>query len=126
MFPAPVITEFIAVTSRKYSLQISNVFHAGDGNIHPLILYDKRDSDQVNRDLANPWTSRIELGGSVSDEHSIGVEKVHFMGKQFSEADLKAPEGILSTPGPAEFAIGPPKPEPTLLWDQACAEAPRA
>ncbi len=80
-----------AATSRRYSLRIPNVFHAGDGNIHPLALYDERDPKQVQRALAasrDILNKCIELGGSVSGEHGIGVEKIDFMAKQFSKADL--------------------------------------
>lgn len=89
----PEIMTFIAQTSQKYGLQIPNVFHAGDGNIHPLILYDERDPDQVKRAVAagNEILERcIELGGSVSGEHGIGVEKIDFMARQFDSASLKA------------------------------------
>ena len=89
----PAIMEFIAATSRKYGLRIPNVFHAGDGNIHPLVLYDERDPDQVKRAVAaghDILDQCIDLGGSVSGEHGIGVEKVDFMAKQFSPSDLDA------------------------------------
>ena len=89
----PAIMEFIAATSRKYGLRIPNVFHAGDGNIHPLVLYDERDPDQVKRAVAaghDILDRCIDLGGSVSGEHGIGVEKVDFMAKQFSPSDLDA------------------------------------
>ena len=89
----PEIMEFIAATSRKFGLRIPNVFHAGDGNIHPLVLYDERDPRQV-RDAVRAGEEIldkcIELGGSVTGEHGIGVEKMDFMGRQFTQADLKA------------------------------------
>ena len=89
----PEIMEFIAATSRKFGLRIPNVFHAGDGNIHPLVLYDERDPRQV-RDAVRAGEEIldkcIELGGSVTGEHGIGVEKMDFMGRQFSQADLRA------------------------------------
>ena len=78
----PQILEFIEATSRKYNLRIVNVFHAGDGNIHPILLFDERDQDQVKRVIAagDEILSRcIELGGSVTGEHGIGVEKISFM-----------------------------------------------
>ena len=89
----PEMMRFIAECSRKYQLRIPNVFHAGDGNLHPLILYDERDADQVRRTLAasNDILDRcIALGGSVTGEHGIGVEKMDFMAKQFSPDDLEA------------------------------------
>ncbi|MEY2411373.1 MAG: glycolate oxidase [Verrucomicrobiota bacterium] len=89
----PEMMRFIAACSRKYALRIPNVFHAGDGNLHPLILYDERDPDQVRRTLeaSNDILHQcIALGGSVSGEHGIGVEKIDFMAKQFSPDDLQA------------------------------------
>ncbi len=89
----PQIMEFIRECSRKYELRIPNVFHAGDGNIHPLILYDERDADQVRRALqaSNDILEKcIEFGSSVTGEHGIGVEKIDFMSKQFTVDDLEA------------------------------------
>jgi glycolate oxidase len=89
----PEMMRFIRGCSEKYGLRIPNVFHAGDGNLHPLVLYDERDSDQVRRALAashDILTRCIELGGSVTGEHGIGVEKIDFMAKQFSKDDLDA------------------------------------
>ena len=89
----PEIMRFIRATSGKYGLRIPNVFHAGDGNIHPLVLYDERDPDQVKRALAaghDILERCLELGGSVTGEHGIGVEKIDFMEKQFTKDDLDA------------------------------------
>ncbi|MBU6401406.1 MAG: FAD-binding protein, partial [Verrucomicrobia bacterium] len=89
----PEIMQFIRATSERFGLRIPNVFHAGDGNIHPLVLYDERDADQVARAVAagNAILEKcIELGGSVTGEHGIGVEKIDFMAKQFSTEDLEA------------------------------------
>src|SRR2546429_3598720 len=89
----PEMMEFIRECSRKYQLRIPNVFHAGDGNIHPLILYDERDSDQVRRALQashDILQKCIDFGGSVTGEHGIGVEKIDFMSKQFTVDDLDA------------------------------------
>jgi glycolate oxidase len=89
----PEMMRFIRATSEKYGLRIPNVFHAGDGNIHPLVLYDERDPDQIRRALAaghDILEKCIEFGGSVSGEHGIGVEKIDFMEKQFTKDDLDA------------------------------------
>ena len=89
----PEMMRFIAGCSAKYGLRIPNVFHAGDGNLHPLILYDERDPEQVRRSLAasdDILTKCVELGGSVTGEHGIGVEKIDFMAKQFTVDDLDA------------------------------------
>jgi len=89
----PDIMRFIRSCSEKYGLRIPNVFHAGDGNIHPLVLYDERDPDQIRRALAaghDILEKCVELGGSVTGEHGIGVEKIDFMERQFSRDDLDA------------------------------------
>src|SRR5260221_523229 len=89
----PEIMQFIRACSEKYGLRIPNVFHAGDGNIHPLILYDERDPDQIRRALEaghDILTKCVELGGSVTGEHGIGTEKIDFMEKQFTKDDLDA------------------------------------
>jgi glycolate oxidase len=89
----PEMMRFIRECSAKYQLRIPNVFHAGDGNIHPLVLYDERDPDQIRRALAashDMLEKCIEFGGSVTGEHGIGVEKMDFMARQFSKDDLDA------------------------------------
>ncbi len=87
----PEIMRFIRDTSAKFGLRIPNVFHAGDGNIHPLVLYDERDPAQVRQAVAagNEILEKcLELGGSVTGEHGIGVEKIDFMEKQFTKDTL--------------------------------------
>src|SRR2546421_1446406 len=89
----PQIMQFIRSCSQKYGLRIPNVFHAGDGNIHPLGLYDERQPDQVKKAVAagNDILQKcIELGGSVTGEHGIGVEKINFMEKEVTHDDLDA------------------------------------
>ncbi len=89
----PEMMRFIRACSEKHGLRIPNVFHAGDGNIHPLILYDEREPDQVRRALAaghDILEQCIAMGGSATGEHGIGVEKIDFMEKQFTKIDLDA------------------------------------
>ena len=89
----PEILRFIVDVGRRHGLRIANVFHAGDGNIHPILLYDERDADQVKSVLLASHEildKCIELGGSVTGEHGIGVEKMEFMPKLFTPADLAA------------------------------------
>lgn len=77
--------------SADCNLRIVNVFHAGDGNLHPLVLYDERDADEVQRvHRAGEAILRtcVELGGALSGEHGIGLEKQHCMPWLFSEDDL--------------------------------------
>ena len=89
----PHILRFIAATAEKYGILIANVFHAGDGNIHPILCFDERDADQTRRvlDASHEILAEcIALGGSVTGEHGIGVEKIAFMSQLFTPADLAA------------------------------------
>ncbi len=87
----PEIQEFITAVGQRHAIRIVNVFHAGDGNIHPILLFDERDSDQVRRVLEASeeiLLKCIELGGSVTGEHGIGVEKISLMHRLFDAHDL--------------------------------------
>lgn len=89
----PHILRFIAEAGRRFDIRIANVFHAGDGNIHPILMFDERDEDQTRRVLlasAAILDECIAVGGSVTGEHGIGVEKMGFMPRLFSPADLAA------------------------------------
>lgn len=89
----PHILNRIAEIGRKHDVRIVNVFHAGDGNLHPIVLFDERNADQVRRVLAagdEILEECIACGGSVTGEHGIGVEKISFMNKLFSASDLDA------------------------------------
>jgi glycolate oxidase len=88
----PQILRVIAEVSRRYDLRIGNVFHAGDGNLHPIILYDEREPDQVRRAIdagREILKACIEMGGSLTGEHGIGVEKIGEMALMFSPDDLR-------------------------------------
>ncbi|MGF1583327.1 MAG: FAD-binding oxidoreductase [Gemmataceae bacterium] len=87
----PHILREIQRIGSKYDIRIANVFHAGDGNIHPILLFDERDPDQVQRvlDASHEILDEcINCGGSVTGEHGIGVEKINFMPKLFTPEDL--------------------------------------
>jgi FAD/FMN-containing dehydrogenase len=78
---------------KKYRLPIANVFHAGDGNLHPLILFDERDKDELERVHAAATEIMevcAEMGGTISGEHGIGREKMHGMKLIFSDRDIAA------------------------------------
>ena len=88
----PEMLRFINTVSDRHKIRIGNVFHAGDGNIHPCFLFDERDKDQIRRVLAASHEileECIRLGGSVTGEHGIGVEKLDLMPKLFTPADLE-------------------------------------
>jgi glycolate oxidase len=89
----PHILRRITEIGSKYGIRIANVFHAGDGNIHPILLFDERDPAQIRSvlDASHELLDEcIACGGSVSGEHGIGVEKMEFMPKLFSADDLAA------------------------------------
>jgi glycolate oxidase len=87
----PHILQRIRAIGKKYDLQIVNVFHAGDGNLHPILLFDERRPDEIQRVLAASGEILDEClacGGSVTGEHGIGLEKLNFMNRMFNEKDL--------------------------------------
>lgn len=87
----PEMLTFVGEVASHYGLGCANLFHAGDGNLHPCFYFDEREPGAVERVVqAGEAILRrcIELGGSVSGEHGIGVEKLDFMPLMFSEADL--------------------------------------
>jgi glycolate oxidase len=89
----PHILRFITRVGERHGLRIANVFHAGDGNIHPILLFDERDPEQVRQVLEashDILEECIAVGGSVTGEHGIGVEKMEFMPRMFSPEDLAA------------------------------------
>ncbi|HVH89474.1 MAG TPA: FAD-linked oxidase C-terminal domain-containing protein [Terriglobales bacterium] len=78
--------------SKRYSLTIGNIFHAGDGNLHPLILFDARDPDQTQRTLdagREILEFCIGVGGSITGEHGVGMEKQDLMCALFSDSELE-------------------------------------
>jgi len=77
----------------RHDLLVMNVFHAGDGNLHPLLVYDGREPgvlDRVHRAGAEIVEASLAAGGALSGEHGIGLEKIKFMERMFSPADLDA------------------------------------
>jgi glycolate oxidase len=93
----PHILRRITEIGQRYDIRIVNVFHAGDGNIHPILLFDERDREQVARVLKASdeiLDECLACGGSVTGEHGIGVEKINFMSKLFTADDLAAMERL--------------------------------
>jgi glycolate oxidase len=99
----PHILRKIQEVGAKYNLKIVNVFHAGDGNIHPILLFDERMPEQVRAvlDAGNEILQEcLDCGGSVTGEHGIGVEKIHFMEKMFTPQDLEAMRNLRTALNP--------------------------
>jgi glycolate oxidase len=89
----PKVLRKVAEVGKKYNLQIPNVFHAGDGNLHPLILFDWRDAEQKARVLRAGMEILqlcVELGGTISGEHGVGLEKIDAMRLVHGEAEIRA------------------------------------
>ena len=87
----PDVLQGMAELSRLHRLRVANVFHAGDGNLHPLILYDANDPDELDRAEkfgADILRLCVKVGGVLTGEHGVGIEKRDLMPEMFSEADL--------------------------------------
>jgi len=121
----PHILRAIQQIGSKYQLRIANVFHAGDGNIHPIILFDERDAGQVQRVLKASHEileECVQCGGSVTGEHGIGVEKIDFMPRLFTPEDLNMMLRLRSAFNP-QGRCSPAKMLPTA---GACIEPTKA
>ena len=93
----PEVLRTVAEIGERFSFRIANVFHAGDGNLHPCIAFDERIPGESRRVLeagAEVMHACIEAGGSITGEHGVGIEKQSFMSLVFSEDDLKAMEKL--------------------------------
>jgi glycolate oxidase subunit GlcD len=105
----------------KYRIRVANVFHAGDGNLHPCIPYDGRDQDERRRVLEagrEIMELCVSVGGSISGEHGVGTEKANFMNLIFSEADLDLMRSLREVWNP-DGLCNPSKVFPT---GQGCGE----
>jgi len=106
---------------KKYELRCCNVFHAGDGNLHPLVLFDANDPDELHRcELfgADILETSVAMGGTVSGEHGVGVEKLNSMCVQFSAQENEQMFGVKRAFDP-KGTLNPGKVIPTL---SRCAE----
>ncbi len=115
------ILQAIAEMEKKYGLRCVNVFHAGDGNLHPLILYDANDPDQLHRcELfgAEILEASVRLGGTITGEHGVGVEKLGSMCVQFAPEELEQMRQLKRAFDAREL-LNPGKVVPTL---HRCAE----
>lgn len=97
----------IEALSRQYDLRVANVFHAGDGNLHPLILYNGREAGALERAEAlagDILQMCIDFGGSITGEHGVGMEKRHYMPVMFTEIDLTVMREIRQAIDPQAIA----------------------
>ncbi len=117
----PEVLRGISALSEKHGLAVANVFHAGDGNLHPLILYDANQPGQLA--AAEAFGSDIlrlcvDVGGVLTGEHGVGIEKRDLMPIMFSEVDLAHQQGVKCA-FDADLLLNPGKVFPTL---RRCAE----
>ena len=115
------VLQRIAEMSAEYDLPVANVFHAGDGNLHPLILYDANKPGELAR--TEEFGGRIlelcvEVGGTITGEHGVGIEKINQMCVQFAEVELRQFHAIKQAFDP-NCLLNPGKAVPTL---HRCAE----
>jgi glycolate oxidase len=120
----PFVLKRMQELSQKYGLRVANVFHAGDGNLHPLILYDANKPGELERAEefgADILRLCVEVGGVLTGEHGVGVEKRDLMPAMFSEADLEQQQR-LKCAFDEKSLLNPGKVFPTL---HRCAELGR-
>jgi glycolate oxidase len=118
----PAVLRQIEALSKKHGLRVGNVFHAGDGNLHPLVLYDAESGEtEAARELAEAILDAcLEAGGSLTGEHGVGMDKACSMPRMFSERDLEA-FGRLRRAFDPEGLCNPGKVVPT---PRLCGEVP--
>jgi glycolate oxidase len=119
---APTL-RLINLVGEKYGLTISNIFHAGDGNMHPIILFDPRkpgDLDKAKQAGEDILLHCISVGGSITGEHGVGEDKKKMMSKMYSEPDLETMQRVRCAFDPLQLS-NPSKmfPRPRL-----CGEKP--
>jgi glycolate oxidase len=115
----------IEALSLKYGYRIANVFHAGDGNLHPLILFDNSipgELEKVEEVGGEILKLCVKVGGSISGEHGIGADKKCYMPEMFTEADLETMQWVRQAFNPKGLA-NPGKIFPT---PRTCGEAAKA
>jgi len=120
----PAVLERMAEMSAHYGLRVANVFHAGDGNLHPLILYDANVADELERAEAfgaDILRLCVEMGGVLTGEHGVGVEKRDLMGEMFDDVDIAHQQRVKCAFDPAG-KLNPQKMFPVL---HRCAELGR-
>jgi len=117
----PEVLKRMAKMSEHYDLRVANVFHAGDGNLHPLILFDANKPGEWERteEFGGKLLELcVEVGGTITGEHGVGVEKINQMCVQFQSAELTQFHAVKHAFDPEEL-LNPGKAVPTL---NRCAE----
>ncbi|GAB4380988.1 MAG: FAD-linked oxidase C-terminal domain-containing protein [Elainellaceae cyanobacterium] len=121
----PYVLQEIEALGQKHGYRVANVFHAGDGNLHPLILYDNSVAGQLEAVEAlggDILKLCVEVGGSISGEHGIGADKRCYMPEMFTETDLETMQWVRQVFNPKGLA----NPEKIFPTPKTCGEAARA
>ena len=117
----PEVLRRIAELGEEYGMRVANVFHAGDGNLHPLVCYDSDEEAERAEELSGKILEAcVEAGGSITGEHGVGVDKKRYMPKMFGEPDLAAFQKLRCAFDPHGLA-NPGKVMPT---PRLCGEVP--
>ena len=119
----PQVLAAIEDMSAEYGLKVANVFHAGDGNLHPLVLYDRTNHGEEERaeELAGKiLTLCVHSGGSITGEHGVGAEKRKYMSVMFSEPDMETMQRVRCAFDPDHLA----NPDKVFPTPRLCGEKP--
>ncbi|MDP9418647.1 MAG: FAD-binding protein [Actinomycetota bacterium] len=117
------VLERIDELSEEYGFKVANVFHAGDGNLHPLVCYDARNAGELEKaeELSGQIVlACVEAGGSITGEHGVGLDKKHHMADMFSEQDLEAFQRLRCAFDPDQLA----NPDKVMPTPRLCGEVP--
>jgi glycolate oxidase len=120
----PFVLKEIARLGDEFGYYVANVFHAGDGNLHPLILYNQADEGALERveELGGEILKLcVRVGGSISGEHGIGSDKMCYMPEMFNEVDLESMAGVRSVFNPKQLA----NPDKVIPTPRTCGESAR-
>ena len=120
----PEVLSRVYEISKSHNIRVANVFHAGDGNLHPILLYDEKDPHETRRMLAacaDIIEACLAVGGTLSGEHGIGLDKRDYMDRQFSEEDLRAMTKVKRAFDPEGLC----NPDKVLPRRAGCGEAGR-
>ncbi|MGZ6694943.1 MAG: FAD-linked oxidase C-terminal domain-containing protein [Solirubrobacteraceae bacterium] len=117
------VLDRISELASEHDLMVANVFHAGDGNLHPLVCYDGHtagEAERAERLAGEIVVACVELGGSITGEHGVGIDKKRYMPKMFSEADLDAFQKLRCAFDPD----GRANPDKVMPTPRLCGEVP--
>lgn len=119
----PDVLRRVDEMSREYGFKVANVFHAGDGNLHPLVCYDARSPGEAQKaeELSGAILGVcVDAGGSITGEHGVGLDKKRYMPAMFSEADLDTFQKLRCAFDPAGLA----NPDKVMPTPRLCGEVP--